>query len=169
MPVAGGGFEQCYNARAAVAAGSMLVAAVDVVQAHNDKQQIERTHSASAPVRSPMTRKSDVAAITGSLRIVRRAAGLHADLAGRDSREERQKIRTLVLACRRRGAIGRQRVDLKIVLARIDPNSRIFLHGRSPLLWRSGDQFLGTLMPLGEAVHTIIASAGNNPGVAGET
>ena len=41
MPVAGGGFEQCYNAQAAVAAGSLLVVAVDVVQATNDKQQIE--------------------------------------------------------------------------------------------------------------------------------
>src|SRR5450631_2055514 len=30
MPVAGGGFEQCYNAQAVVAAGSMLVVAVDV-------------------------------------------------------------------------------------------------------------------------------------------
>jgi transposase len=43
MPVAGDGFEQCYNAQAAVAAGSMLVVAVDVVQAPNDKQQIEPT------------------------------------------------------------------------------------------------------------------------------
>jgi Transposase DDE domain len=41
MPVAGGGFEQCYNAQAAVAAGSLLVIAADVVQAPNDKQQIE--------------------------------------------------------------------------------------------------------------------------------
>jgi hypothetical protein len=41
MPVAGGGFEQCYNAQAAVAADSLLVVAVDVVQAPNDKQQIE--------------------------------------------------------------------------------------------------------------------------------
>ena len=41
MPVAGGGFEQCYNAQAAVAAGSMLVVAVDVVQAPNDNQQLE--------------------------------------------------------------------------------------------------------------------------------
>jgi transposase len=41
MPVAGGGFEQCYNAQAAVAAGSLLVIAVDVVQAANDKQQLE--------------------------------------------------------------------------------------------------------------------------------
>ena len=41
MPVAGGGFEQCYNAQAAVAAGSLLVVAVDVVLAPNDKQQLE--------------------------------------------------------------------------------------------------------------------------------
>lgn len=41
MPVAGGGFEQCYNAQAAVAAGSLLVVAVDVTQAPNDKQQVE--------------------------------------------------------------------------------------------------------------------------------
>ncbi len=41
MPVAGGGFDQCYNAQAAVAAGSLLVVAVDVVQAPNDKQQME--------------------------------------------------------------------------------------------------------------------------------
>jgi transposase len=43
MPVAGGGFEQAYNAQAAVAAGSMLVVVADVVQAANDKQQIEPT------------------------------------------------------------------------------------------------------------------------------
>jgi transposase len=41
MPVVGGGFEQCYNAQAAVAAGSLLVVATDVVQAPNDKRQIE--------------------------------------------------------------------------------------------------------------------------------
>ncbi len=40
MPVAGGGFEQCYNAQAAVAAGSLLVVAADVTQATNDKQQL---------------------------------------------------------------------------------------------------------------------------------
>lgn len=40
MPVAGGSFEQSYNAHAAVAAGSLLVVAADVVQAPNDKQQI---------------------------------------------------------------------------------------------------------------------------------
>ena len=41
MPVAGGGFEQCYNAQAVVTADSLLVIAADVVQAPNDKQQIE--------------------------------------------------------------------------------------------------------------------------------
>src|SRR6476469_5339470 len=41
MPVAGGGFEQCYNAQAVVAADSLLVIAAHVVQAPNDKQQIE--------------------------------------------------------------------------------------------------------------------------------
>src|SRR5215204_3670300 len=40
MPVAGGGFEQCYNAQAVVAAGSLLVVAADVVQATNDKRQL---------------------------------------------------------------------------------------------------------------------------------
>ena len=41
MPMPGGGFEQCYNAQAVVAPGSLLVVAVAVTQACNDKQQIE--------------------------------------------------------------------------------------------------------------------------------
>jgi len=41
MPVAGGGFEQCYNAQAAVDAQSMLVVGTGLTQAANDKQQIE--------------------------------------------------------------------------------------------------------------------------------
>mgnify|MGYP001564513677 FL=1 len=41
MKVAGGGFEQCYNAQAAVDTESMLVAAHFVTQAPNDKQQIQ--------------------------------------------------------------------------------------------------------------------------------
>ena len=41
MPAAGGGFEQCYNAQATVAADSLLVVTIDVVQAPNDKQQLE--------------------------------------------------------------------------------------------------------------------------------
>ena len=42
MPVAGGGFEQCYNAQAAVAADSLLVVAIDVVQAANVARQFAR-------------------------------------------------------------------------------------------------------------------------------
>ena len=41
MPVAGGGFEQCYNAQAVVAADSLLVVTNHVTQATNDKQQLE--------------------------------------------------------------------------------------------------------------------------------
>ncbi|MGB7903401.1 MAG: IS1182 family transposase [Steroidobacteraceae bacterium] len=41
MPVAGGGFEQAYNAQAGVDAATMLVVATGVTQAPNDKEQIE--------------------------------------------------------------------------------------------------------------------------------
>jgi len=41
MPVAGGGFEQCYNAQAVVATDCLLVVAAEVVQATNDKQQLQ--------------------------------------------------------------------------------------------------------------------------------
>jgi transposase len=40
MPVAGGGFEQCYNAQAGVDAATMLVVATTLTQAPNDKQQV---------------------------------------------------------------------------------------------------------------------------------
>ena len=40
MPVAGGGFEQAYNAQAAVDATTMLVVGTGVTQAPNDKEQI---------------------------------------------------------------------------------------------------------------------------------
>ena len=41
MPVSGGGFEQAYNAQAAVDTDSMLVMAPAVTQACNDKEQVE--------------------------------------------------------------------------------------------------------------------------------
>jgi hypothetical protein len=41
MKVAGGGFEQCYNAQAVVATGSLLIVAAEVTQAPNDKKQLE--------------------------------------------------------------------------------------------------------------------------------
>src|SRR5258707_2955307 len=41
MPVAGGGFEQCYNAQGVVAPGSLLVVAAAVVQATNDNQHLQ--------------------------------------------------------------------------------------------------------------------------------
>jgi transposase len=41
MPLAGGGFEQAYNAQAAVDTPTMLVIATGVTQAPNDKEQVE--------------------------------------------------------------------------------------------------------------------------------
>jgi len=46
MRVAGGGFEQCFNAQAAVDCESMLIMASGVTQAANDKQQITPTLTA---------------------------------------------------------------------------------------------------------------------------
>ena len=48
MLVAGGGFEQCYNAQATVTADSLLVVTADVVQAANDKREIEPALAALA-------------------------------------------------------------------------------------------------------------------------
>lgn len=41
MPVAGGGFDQCYNAQAVVATGSLLIVANGLTQTANDKQQLK--------------------------------------------------------------------------------------------------------------------------------
>jgi hypothetical protein len=60
MPVAGGGFEQCYNAQAVVAADSLLVVAAEVVQAANDKQQLEPMLGKLAGVFEPQAGASDV-------------------------------------------------------------------------------------------------------------
>ncbi len=49
MPVAGGGFDQCYNAQAAVAAGSLLVVTADVVQAPTTSSRSNRRWRSSTP------------------------------------------------------------------------------------------------------------------------
>jgi hypothetical protein len=63
MPVAGGGFQQCYNAQAVVAADSLLVVAARVVQAPNDKPQIEpmpkRIEALPAELGKPETLQPD--------------------------------------------------------------------------------------------------------------
>jgi len=59
MPLSGGGFEQAYNAQAAVDAATMLVVATGVTQAPNDKEQIAPmlvTIKAQAKVLGPVAR-----------------------------------------------------------------------------------------------------------------
>jgi transposase len=53
MPVASGEFEQCYNAQAVVAAGSLLVVANDVIQAPTTSNRSSRCWASSA--HCPMT------------------------------------------------------------------------------------------------------------------
>jgi len=57
MPVAGGGFEQCYNAQAVVDNETMLVLVPHVTQAPNDKQQVvpmlERLQALPAGLNQP--------------------------------------------------------------------------------------------------------------------
>jgi hypothetical protein len=65
MPVAGGGLEQCYNAQAVVAADSLLVVAVDVVQAPNDKQQLEPMLGKIAKLPGELGKISDLLADNG--------------------------------------------------------------------------------------------------------
>jgi transposase len=65
MPVAGGGFEQCYNAQAAVAEGSLLVVIADVVQAPNDKQQVQPMLEALAALPEALGEPETLLADTG--------------------------------------------------------------------------------------------------------
>jgi transposase len=65
MPMPGGGFEQCYNAQAVVAEGSMLVIAVDVVQAPNDKQQMQPMLEALAALPEALGETETMLADTG--------------------------------------------------------------------------------------------------------
>src|SRR5471032_1048232 len=65
MPVVGGGFEQCYNAQAAVAEGSLLVVIADVVQAPNDKQQVQPMLEALAALPEALGEPETLLADTG--------------------------------------------------------------------------------------------------------
>jgi transposase len=65
MPAAGGGFEQCYNAQAVVAEGSLLVVAGDVVQATNDKQQVQPMLEALAALPGELGKAETLLADTG--------------------------------------------------------------------------------------------------------
>ncbi|HEY1933534.1 MAG TPA: IS1182 family transposase [Acetobacteraceae bacterium] len=65
MPVAAGGFGQCYNAQAVVAADSLLVVAGDVVQAPNDKQQVQPMLGALAALPGELGKAETLLADTG--------------------------------------------------------------------------------------------------------
>lgn len=65
MKVAGGGFEQCYNAQAAVATESLLVLAPHVTQAGNDKQQVEPTLERIAELPAELGKIERLVADTG--------------------------------------------------------------------------------------------------------
>ena len=54
IPVAGGGSDQCCNAQAVVAAGSLLVVAADVVQAPNDRQHLQPMPGRLAALPDPL-------------------------------------------------------------------------------------------------------------------
>ena len=65
MPVAGGGFEQSYNAQAAVDAGSMLIVGTGLTQAPNDKEQIEPMLETLAALEPTLGTVANLAADTG--------------------------------------------------------------------------------------------------------
>jgi transposase len=65
MKMPGGGFEQCYNAQAAVAAESMLVVATGLTQAGNDKQQVEPMLETLAALPDSVGRVEQLLADTG--------------------------------------------------------------------------------------------------------
>jgi transposase len=62
---AGGGFDQCYNAQAAVDTGSMLIVGNFVTQAGNDKQQVEPMLSVLAQHEHALGKPSHFLADTG--------------------------------------------------------------------------------------------------------
>lgn len=65
MPVAGGGFEQSYNAQAAVDTETMLVVAPHITQAANDKEQIAPTLEALAQLPEELGTVNELLADSG--------------------------------------------------------------------------------------------------------
>ena len=65
MQTPGGGFDQCYNAQAVVAAGSLLVVAADVVQAPTDRQQLQLMLNKLAALPEVLSKAESLLADTG--------------------------------------------------------------------------------------------------------
>ncbi len=65
MPVTGKGFDQCYNAQAAVDTESMLVTSVHVTQATNDKQQVMPLLNALTALPASLGKATHLLADTG--------------------------------------------------------------------------------------------------------
>ncbi len=65
MQTPGGGFDQCYNAQAVVAAGSLLVVVADVVQAPTDKQQLQPMLNKVAALHEVLGKAETLLADTG--------------------------------------------------------------------------------------------------------
>ncbi len=65
MQTPGGGFDQCYNAQAVVAAGSLLVVAAHVAQAPTDKQQVRPMLSKLAALPEVLGKTETLLADTG--------------------------------------------------------------------------------------------------------
>jgi transposase len=65
MPVAGGGFEQCYNAQAVVDTETMLVLVPQVTQAANDKQQLTPMLERIAALPEDLPKPTQLAADAG--------------------------------------------------------------------------------------------------------
>lgn len=65
MKVSGGGFEQCYNAQAAVDSESLLIVAPHLTQAGNDKEQVEPTLAALRALPEGLNQPQRLLADTG--------------------------------------------------------------------------------------------------------
>jgi transposase len=100
MPVSGGGFEQCYNAQAAVEVESRLIVGQRVSAAPNDKEQLVPSLAAVAPEAGPVAEvlidsgflsEAAVRAVEGTGRDVRVLAAMGRERHGRRVRDLEKK------------------------------------------------------------------------------